>query len=184
MASLTIVYWRDIPSQVIVKSGRTAAKRELTERFIRAIDAAAMHARAKSADDYLADWRKSDPVPCGDDLDAGAFKRVHGDRNLHAIDAAAVEETPAVRVEPEDRRPLVLGVVTANPLEESGTVVDGVGHDVDLRVCEIHQPSVHPDLFDFFERHRKDLLVRYALRAVLWHRRAGAEDAPSIGAAE
>jgi len=50
MASLTIVYWRDIPSQVIVKSGRTAAKRELTERFIRAIDAAAMHARAKSAD--------------------------------------------------------------------------------------------------------------------------------------
>ena len=30
MASLTIVYWRDIPSQVIVKSGRSAAKRELS----------------------------------------------------------------------------------------------------------------------------------------------------------
>ena len=44
MANLTILYWRDIPSQVIVKSGRNSAKRELSERFIRAIDAAAMRA--------------------------------------------------------------------------------------------------------------------------------------------
>ena len=69
MASLTIVYWRDIPSQVIVKSGRQAAKKELSERFIRAIDAAALHAGAKSADDYLADWHRGEPVACGDDLD-------------------------------------------------------------------------------------------------------------------
>ena len=53
MARLTIVYWRDIPSEVIVKSGRTAAKRELSERFIRAIDAAAMHAKAKAAAERL-----------------------------------------------------------------------------------------------------------------------------------
>ena len=88
MASLTIVYWRDIPSQVIVKSGRTAAKRELTERFIRAIDAAAMHARAKSADDYLADWRKSDPVPCGDDLEAeasAAAQRLETEYDTHRL---------------------------------------------------------------------------------------------------
>jgi hypothetical protein len=88
MASLTIVYWRDIPSQVIVKSGRTAAKRELTERFIRAIDAAAMHARAKSADDYLADWRKSDPVPCGDDLEAeasAAAQRLEAEYDTHRL---------------------------------------------------------------------------------------------------
>ena len=58
MASLTILYWRDIPSQVIVKSGRSSAKRELSERFIRAIDAAAMHAGAKSDDAYLAEWRR------------------------------------------------------------------------------------------------------------------------------
>jgi hypothetical protein len=72
MASLIILYWRDIPSQVIVKAGRATAKRELSERFIRAIDAAAMHAGAKSADDYLADWRKGDPIACGDDLEAEA----------------------------------------------------------------------------------------------------------------
>ena len=72
MASLITLYWRDIPSQVIVKSGRQAAKRELSERFIRAIDAAAMHAKAKSADAYLDDWRRSDPVACGDDIESEA----------------------------------------------------------------------------------------------------------------
>lgn len=72
MASLTTVYWRDIPSQVIVKSGRQAAKRELSKRFIRAIDLAAMHAKAKGADDYLAEWRRSEPVACGDDLESEA----------------------------------------------------------------------------------------------------------------
>ena len=33
MAQITVVYWRDIPAQVIVKQGRTAAKRQLPERF-------------------------------------------------------------------------------------------------------------------------------------------------------
>ena len=72
MAGLTILYWRDIPSQVIVKAGRKSAKRELSERFIRAIDAAAMRAGADSTDAYLADWRRADPVECGDDLEAEA----------------------------------------------------------------------------------------------------------------
>jgi Virulence factor len=72
LASLTVLYWRDIPSQVIVKAGRAAAKRQLSERFIRAIDAAAMHAGAKSNDAYLAEWRRGEAVPCGDDLEAEA----------------------------------------------------------------------------------------------------------------
>jgi Virulence factor len=77
MASLIVLYWRDIPSQVIVKSGRSSAKRELSERFVRAIDAAAMHAHASDADAYLAEWRRSDPVPCGDDLEAEAEAAAH-----------------------------------------------------------------------------------------------------------
>jgi cvfA/B/C family virulence factor len=72
MPSLTILYWRDIPSQVIAKSGRSAAKRQLSERFIRAIDAAAMHAGAKSEDAYLSQWRRGEPIPCGDDLEGEA----------------------------------------------------------------------------------------------------------------
>jgi hypothetical protein len=72
MGSLTIIYWRDIPSQVIAKAGRKTAKRELPERFIKAIDAAAMRSGAESTDAYLADWRRADAGPCGDDLEAEA----------------------------------------------------------------------------------------------------------------
>jgi hypothetical protein len=72
MASLIIVYWRDIPAQVIVKRGRAAAKRQLAERFEKAIDRAAMRAGKRDTDSYLAEWRRGDPVPCGDDLEAEA----------------------------------------------------------------------------------------------------------------
>ena len=72
MGQLTILYWRDIPSQVIAKAGRRSAKRELSERFIRAIDAAAMRSGATETDAYLADWRRADPTECGDDLEAAA----------------------------------------------------------------------------------------------------------------
>lgn len=68
MGQLTIVYWRDIPSQVIAKAGRANEKRMLPERFQEAIDMAAMREGASSTDDYLADWRRAEPVPCGDDL--------------------------------------------------------------------------------------------------------------------
>lgn len=62
MAQLVIVYWRDIPAQVIVGKGRKARKIQLSERFEQAIDRCAMKVGAKDADAYLAEWRKSDPV--------------------------------------------------------------------------------------------------------------------------
>ncbi len=71
MAKLTLVYWRDIPAQVIVKAGRKSAKRILTDRFAEAIDLAAMRAGKGSTDDYLADWRREESR-CDDDLDAVA----------------------------------------------------------------------------------------------------------------
>jgi hypothetical protein len=72
MAQLTIVYWRDIPAQVIVKAGRQVAKRQLTERFEKAIDRAAMKAKLRDTDSYLAEWRRAEPVECGSDLEAEA----------------------------------------------------------------------------------------------------------------
>ncbi len=72
MADRIVVYWRDIPAQVIVKSGRKAAKRELPERFVQAIDASAMRTGARDTDAYLAEWRRGAPEPCGDDLEAEA----------------------------------------------------------------------------------------------------------------
>ena len=72
MANRIIVYWRDIPAQIIVKAGRTAAKRELPLRFTEAIDMCAMRSGAHETDAYLAEWRRGDPEPCGDDLEAEA----------------------------------------------------------------------------------------------------------------
>jgi hypothetical protein len=72
MADRIIVYWRDIPAQVIIKKGRATAKRELSLRFTEAIDMCAMRTGAAETDDYLAEWRKADPVPVSDDLEAEA----------------------------------------------------------------------------------------------------------------
>jgi hypothetical protein len=74
MADLIIVYWRDIPAQVIVKRGRQNAKRELSLRFTEAIDTCAMRTGASATGDYLEEWRKAPPTPVGDDLEAEADK--------------------------------------------------------------------------------------------------------------
>src|SRR5262249_47345431 len=44
-------------------------------------------------------------------------------------------------------------LVDARTLEHRRAVVEDVGEGVDLRVGEIHQPPVHPDLLDIFVRH-------------------------------
>jgi hypothetical protein len=62
MSVYQIVYWRDIPAQVKVRSGRARAGKELSERFQVYIDRAAMRAGLFNTDDYLAEWRTSDPV--------------------------------------------------------------------------------------------------------------------------
>ena len=72
MAQLTIVFWRDIPAQVIVKAGRATAKRQLPERFEKAIDRAAMRAKLRDTDSYLAEWRRERGGACGDNLEAEA----------------------------------------------------------------------------------------------------------------
>ena len=74
MADLIIVYWRDIPAQIIVRKGRQNAKRELPLRFTEAIDMCAMRVGARDSDAYLAEWRRGDPVPVSDDLEAEADK--------------------------------------------------------------------------------------------------------------
>lgn len=82
MARLTILYWRDIPAQVIVKAGRATAKRVLDDRFQQAIDRAAMGGEARDADGYLAQWRRGEPSPCGDDVEAEAeraARRIEGE---------------------------------------------------------------------------------------------------------
>ncbi len=58
MAKKTLVFWRDIPAQVIVQSGRKREKVLLSSRFQKAIDRAAMRAGKGSSDAYLSEWRR------------------------------------------------------------------------------------------------------------------------------
>jgi len=75
MGQLTVVYWRDIPAQVIVKKGRDSAKIQLTERFEKAIDRAAMRANLRDTDSYLGEWRRAAPIEVSDELQAEADKK-------------------------------------------------------------------------------------------------------------
>ena len=52
------VYWRDIPSQVLIKRGRERGKYLLEHRFQAAIDRAAMRAGKGGSDAYLEEWRR------------------------------------------------------------------------------------------------------------------------------
>ena len=67
MPDVTIVYWRDIPAQVIVGKGRRGSKAPLPERFEQAIDRAAMKIGAKDSDAYLSEWRKAAPYEVAGD---------------------------------------------------------------------------------------------------------------------
>jgi hypothetical protein len=71
MAALTVIWWRDIPAQVVAKDARRASKIVLHPRFQVAIDKAAVKAGRREMDPYIAEWRKTQR-PCGDDLDAEA----------------------------------------------------------------------------------------------------------------
>ena len=73
--NVTVVYWRDIPAQVMAGQGRGAARIMLDERFQEAIDRAATRAGLIGSDEYMAEWRKvtveaPDPQVVADQLDA------------------------------------------------------------------------------------------------------------------
>ncbi len=58
MVRKILIYWRDIPAQVIVQRGRKREKAQLSSRFHEAIDRAAMRAGKGSSDAYLSEWRR------------------------------------------------------------------------------------------------------------------------------
>jgi hypothetical protein len=70
-ATLTVIWWRDIPAQVIAKDRRRASKVVLHPRFQVAIDRAAVKSGRREMDAYIAEWRK-EQRPCGDDLEREA----------------------------------------------------------------------------------------------------------------
>ncbi|MDX1498468.1 MAG: virulence factor [Woeseiaceae bacterium] len=74
MVKQIVIYWRDIPSQVVVQRGRQREKAQLSERFQEAIDRAAMRAGKGSSDAYLSEWRREATTIDSDD-DPGEIAR-------------------------------------------------------------------------------------------------------------
>jgi hypothetical protein len=98
VAELTVILWRDVPAQVTAVDGARTVRRELDDRFQKAIDAAAMKAGLIGSDDYLDAWRR-DTRACGDDLEAEV--------------AAEVD-----RLEREHTREVLLALVRAGGVRE------------------------------------------------------------------
>ena len=58
MGKLITVFWRDIPSHIIFKTKSGKFKKQMSPRFEKAIDRAAMRAGKGSSEAYMADWRR------------------------------------------------------------------------------------------------------------------------------
>jgi hypothetical protein len=72
MAELTVIRWREIPMQIVVRDeAGGSARRLLPERFQEAVDAAAMVAGLIGSDDYT-EQMMMDRSAVGDDLEAEA----------------------------------------------------------------------------------------------------------------
>lgn len=109
MASLIVIWWRDIPSQVVVKRARETGKVQLSGRFQEAIDRAAMRAGKGSSEAYIADWRRSAPRSCGEDLsgeaaaEAAALEARYSDDDLERIvRAKGIDVSIAAAAAPSD----------------------------------------------------------------------------------
>ena len=70
-SELITILWRDIPAQVIARSGRNKMAIELSGRFQTAIDRAAMAAGKDTYDGYIGEWRRTSR-PSGEDVKAEA----------------------------------------------------------------------------------------------------------------
>jgi len=69
MATLSVIFWRDIPAQVVGRDGRRSSKIVLHPRFQIAIDKAAGRADKRAYGDYIEEWRKVQRA-CGQDIEA------------------------------------------------------------------------------------------------------------------
>ena len=75
MATLTVIWWRDIPAQVIARDGRRSSKTVLHPRFQVAIDKAASRASLRAYNDYIEEWRKVARA-CGEDIERAVTEEV------------------------------------------------------------------------------------------------------------
>jgi hypothetical protein len=68
VGELTVIRWRDIPMQIVVRGPSATARALLPERFQEAVDAAAMVAGLIGSDEYT-EQMHMERRECGDDAD-------------------------------------------------------------------------------------------------------------------
>jgi hypothetical protein len=102
MGVMTIIWWRDIPAQVLAREGRRMSKQVLHPRFQVAIDKAAARAGKSAYNDYIEEWRRVQSH-CGDDIEAevaSTAERIEGEYDKHRlamlIQAGGVEGGPVL----------------------------------------------------------------------------------------
>jgi hypothetical protein len=81
---VTVIYWRDIPAQVVSGQGRKASRMMLPDRFQEAIDRAATRAGLIGSDEYMAEWRK---VQVEDDVVEEVAARLEAEYPNGVLDA-------------------------------------------------------------------------------------------------
>ena len=132
MASLTVIWWRDIPAQVLAREGRRASKVQLHPRFQVAIDKAANRAGKRAYNDYIEEWRKVARA-CGDDLEAevnAEVERLEAEYDRHRlaelIQSGGVAGGPTFPpAHDETQRSRQAAVDASAPTERAGTPDEG-----------------------------------------------------------
>jgi hypothetical protein len=66
VAKLKIVYWNDIPGQVVVREGRRNTRLRLSARFMKAIERAAYRLKKQDKDAFFDPWHDVDQPYDGD----------------------------------------------------------------------------------------------------------------------
>lgn len=60
------------------------------------------------------------------------------------------------------------GIVGADPFKYRGAVMQGVGHDVNLRLVPLNQFTVKPDIFGVFDIGMLPLVIKWIGKESLW----------------
>ena len=130
MATLTVIWWRDIPAQVIARDGRRSSKTVLHPRFQVAIDKAASRAGKRAYNDYIEEWRKVARA-CGDDLEAevnAEVERLETEFDKHRlaelIQSGGIEGGPALAPAHDETPKRANGGATNNGATEGDAEAD------------------------------------------------------------
>ncbi|HEY8846216.1 MAG TPA: virulence factor [Candidatus Limnocylindrales bacterium] len=136
MASLTVIWWRDIPAQVLARDGRRASKVVLHPRFQVAIDKAASRAGKRAYGEYIEEWRKVARA-CGDDLEKevnAEVERLETEYDKHRlaelIQAGGVADGPALAPAHDETPGARNGKTTASAAAPAAPAAAGPDDDI------------------------------------------------------